>query len=138
MRSCTHSAYKENSLPAQAKGCTLGVLVTLKIIDSQNLRMVWVGRVLKIIWPKSLALSRDTFHSTWVARAPSNLAVNVSRDGTSTSSLGNPFQCLSTLIVKNFFFISNKNLPSFSLKPSSRLTTCTVKKFLSVFPMGLL
>ncbi|KAK4831170.1 hypothetical protein QYF61_015640 [Mycteria americana] len=50
-------------------------------------------------------------------KAPSNLALNTSRDGASTASLGNLFQCLATLIVKNFFLISNLNLPSFSLKP---------------------
>ncbi|KAK4827794.1 hypothetical protein QYF61_021747 [Mycteria americana] len=50
-------------------------------------------------------------------KTPSNLALNNSRDGASTTSLGNLFQCLTTLIVKNFFPISNLNLPSFSLKP---------------------
>ena len=34
----------------------------------------------------------------------------------STTSLGNMFQCLTTLIVKSFFLIYNVNLPSFSLK----------------------
>jgi len=43
--------------------------------------------------------------------------LNVSRDGASTASLGNPFQCFTTLIVKNFFLISSLNLPCFSLKP---------------------
>ncbi|KAK4822238.1 hypothetical protein QYF61_011879 [Mycteria americana] len=38
-------------------------------------------------------------------------------NGASTTSLGNLFQCLTTLIVKNFFLISSLNLPSFSLKP---------------------
>ncbi|KAK4823599.1 hypothetical protein QYF61_003799 [Mycteria americana] len=50
-------------------------------------------------------------------RAPSNLTLNVSRDGASTTSLGNLFQCLTTLIIKNFFLISSLNLSSFSLKP---------------------
>jgi len=48
-------------------------------------------------------------------RAPFSLTLNVSRDGTSTTSLGSAFQCLTTLIVKNFF-MSSLNLPSFSLK----------------------
>jgi len=34
-------------------------------------------------------------------------------DGTSTASLGNLFQCFTTLMVKNFFLISNLNLTSF-------------------------
>ncbi|KAK4825513.1 hypothetical protein QYF61_000026, partial [Mycteria americana] len=49
-------------------------------------------------------------------KAPSNLALNTSREGVSTTFLGNLFQCRTTLTVKNFFLISNLNLPSFSLK----------------------
>ena len=45
------------------------------------------------------------------------MVLNVSRDGASTTSLGNPFQCFTTLIVKNFFLLSSLNLPCFSLKP---------------------
>ena len=57
--------------------------------------------------------------SNWIRllRAPSNLALNVSRNGASTTSLGNLVQCLTTLIVKYFFLISSLNLPSLSLKP---------------------
>ncbi|KAK4823530.1 hypothetical protein QYF61_003039 [Mycteria americana] len=50
-------------------------------------------------------------------RAPANLSLNVSRDGASTTSLGNLGQCFTTLIVKSVFLISSLNLPSFSLKP---------------------
>ncbi|KAK4821583.1 hypothetical protein QYF61_024442 [Mycteria americana] len=50
-------------------------------------------------------------------RAPSNLTLNVSRDGASTTFLGNPFQCFTTLIIKKLFLISSLNLPSFGLKP---------------------
>jgi len=48
--------------------------------------------------------------------APSNLALNTAREGASTASLGNLFQCLTTPILKNFFLISNLNIPSFFLK----------------------
>ncbi|KAK4818126.1 hypothetical protein QYF61_006213 [Mycteria americana] len=51
------------------------------------------------------------------SRAPSNLTLNVSRDGASTTSLGNLLLCFTSLIVKNFFLISSLNLPPFSLKP---------------------
>jgi len=63
------------------------------------------------------AVSRDIF--TWVRllRAPSNLALSVSRDGASITSLGNLGQGLTTLTVKNVFLISSLNLPSLSLKP---------------------
>ena len=49
-------------------------------------------------------------------RALFNLILKVSRDGASTTSLGNLFQCLTALTVKDFFLISNLNLPSLSLK----------------------
>ncbi|KAK4832884.1 hypothetical protein QYF61_026434 [Mycteria americana] len=39
-------------------------------------------------------------------RALSNLTLNVARDGALTTSLGNLFQCFTTLIAKNFFLIS--------------------------------
>jgi len=50
-------------------------------------------------------------------QAPSNVALNTSRDRASTASLGNLFQHLTTLLVKNFPLISNLNFPSFNLKP---------------------
>jgi len=49
-------------------------------------------------------------------KALSNLALKTFREGASTTSLGNLFQCLTTLTEKNFFLISNLNLLSFSLK----------------------
>jgi len=52
-------------------------------------------------------VSRDIFNQTRLLRALSNLALNVSRDGASTASLGNLFQCFTTLIVKKFFLISS-------------------------------
>jgi len=62
-------------------------------------------------------MDRDTFHQTRLLRAPSNLALNTAREGAATASLGNLCQCLNTLTVKNFFLVSNLNLPSVSLKP---------------------
>ena len=53
-----------------------------------------------------------------IAWAPPDLALNTSRNGTTTTSLGNLFQHPSTFSVKNFPLISNLNLLSFSLKPS--------------------
>jgi len=62
-------------------------------------------------------MGRDTFHQTRLLKAPANPALNTAREGAATASLGNLFQCFTTLTVKNFFFVSNLNLPSFSLKP---------------------
>jgi len=71
-----------------------------------------------------------------VLRALSNLVLNVSRDGASTTSLGNPFQCFTTLTVKNFFLISSPNLPCFSLKPLPLvLSLLSLLKRLSYIPM---
>jgi len=62
-------------------------------------------------------MGKDIFHDTRLLKAPYNLAFNIPREGASTVSLGNLFQCLTTLIVNNFFLTSNLNLSSFSLKP---------------------
>ena len=62
-------------------------------------------------------MSGEIFHQTRLLRAPSNLALNSSREGAATASLGSLCQCLTTLMVKNFFLISHLNLPSFSLEP---------------------
>ena len=65
---------------------------------------------LEAIWSISPAVNRDTHSSIRLRRAPSSLTLNVSRDGSSTTSLGNLCQSLITLIIKNFS-ISNLNLP---------------------------
>jgi len=44
-------------------------------------------------------MSRDIFHQTRLLRAPSNLALNNSREGAVTASLGNLYQCFTTLSV---------------------------------------
>ena len=63
------------------------------------------------------AMCRITNHQTRLPRATSNLALNAYRDGAFTISLGNLFQCFTTLCVKNIFLISNLKLPWLSLKP---------------------
>lgn len=65
-------------------------------------------------------------------KAPSNLPLNTFNDGTSTTSLGNPFQCLTTPTVKHFFLTCKLHLPSFGLKPSALLLSLqTLVKSLS-------
>ena len=44
-------------------------------------------------------MCRVTNHQTRLPRATSSLALNASRNGTSTTSLGNMFQCVTTMIV---------------------------------------
>ena len=72
-----------------------------------------------INWFQSPAVGRVTNHQTRLPSAASSPALNASRDGASTTSLGNLFQCVTNLCVKNFLLISNLNLPCLSLKPFS-------------------
>jgi len=67
-------------------------------------------------WSQPPATSRDIFHQPMVLRAPSNLALSTAREG--ETSLGSLGQCFTTLMVKNFFLLSNVNPPSLSWKPS--------------------
>jgi len=60
---------------------------------------------------------RDIFNSIRLLRAPCNLILSVSRDGASTTSLGNLHQCFTTLIIENLFLTSALNLAFFGLKP---------------------
>ena len=62
-------------------------------------------------------MAGDIFHEVRVLKAPSNLTLNASRDGASTTCLGNLCQRPTPLIVTNVLLLSNLNLPSFSLKP---------------------
>ena len=82
--------------------------------ESQNC-LGWKGPQ----WSSSFnppAMCRVTNHHTRLPRATSSLALNASRDGASTTSLGNMLQCVTNLWVKNFLLISNLNLPCLSLK----------------------
>jgi len=71
-------------------------------------------------------------------KALSRLALNVSRGGASTTSLGNLFQCLTTLTVEDFFLMSNLNLPFLPLKPFPLILSPDLAKesvpFFSVAP----
>ena len=66
---------------------------------------------------QSPAIGRDTSHQIELFKAPFSLALNAYREGTLKTSLGNLFQCLTTLTVNSFFLISSLNLPSSNLKP---------------------
>ena len=49
---------------------------------------------------KQIFTVRVVRHWTRLLKAPSNLALNTARDGASTTSLGDLFQCLTTLTVR--------------------------------------
>lgn len=61
-------------------------------------------------------MGRDTFKQTRLLKAPTSLAFNSCRNAAFTASLGNLFQCLTALVIKNFFLMYNLNLHSFNLK----------------------
>jgi len=63
------------------------------------------------------SVGKVTNHQTRLPRATSSLALNASRDGASTTPLGNLFHCVTTLCVKTFLLISNPNFPCLSLRP---------------------
>lgn len=67
---------------------------------------------LKAIWSHTPATNKETYSCIRLLRAASNLTWSVFSDGASTTSLGTLSQCLTTLIVRNFFLISYLNLSS--------------------------
>lgn len=80
-------------------------------IESQN-SLGW-KRPSKLINSSPSEVSRDIFNMTRLLRALYHLVLNVSKDRTSTISLGNLCWCFPTLIVK--YFSLELNSPFFSL-----------------------
>jgi len=63
-------------------------------------------------------MGRDTFHQTRLLKDPSSLALSPGGEGAATASLGSLCQSVPHHPhSKNFFLVSNRNPPSFSLKP---------------------
>ena len=90
-----------------------------RIIESQNHRMAWVEKdhTDHLVSTPLLCSGSPTARLGSVPRAASSLALNASRDGASTTSLGNVFQCITALSSKHFLLLSNLNLSCLSLKP---------------------
>jgi len=87
-----------------------------RITESQD-SLGWKGSLRS---PSSNSLPRASFNQPGQAgQGLIQTALNTSRDRASTASLDSLCQCLTTRSVRNFFLISNLNLPYFSLKPSS-------------------
>lgn len=85
-------------------------------IESWDNRMVWMGKQLKddLIPAPCHGLGQVSIISG--CSEPQPTWSWTSREVASTTLLGNHSQCLTTLIVKDFFSI-NLNFPSFSLNP---------------------
>ena len=97
----------------------------LRTIESFELEGTFKGHLVQL--PCNLQLNQ-------VLRAPSSPTLNISKDGTSTTSLGNLNQCLTTPIKKAFFLVSSLNLFFFSLEAYSLCPiTQTQLKSLSPF-----
>jgi len=78
-------------------------------------------------------MSRDIFKETRLLTAPSNLTWNVSRDGASTTSLGNLYQCLTIPNSKEFllYIQSKSTLFQFEAITPCPITTGPCKRSLS-------
>lgn len=63
-------------------------------------------------------MGRDILHYTRLPRALSSLTLNAPRDGASTASLSNLFQCFTTLVIKNSSLTTSLDPPSLYLKPT--------------------
>ncbi|KAJ7421671.1 hypothetical protein WISP_41664 [Willisornis vidua] len=80
-------------------------------------------------------MGKDIFHHPRLLQALSNLALDTSRDGAVTASLGNLCQGLPTLTGKNFFLISNPTLLcQFEAIPPCPVPPGPCKQSLSIFP----
>ena len=64
-------------------------------------------------------MNSDIHSQIRLLRAPYNLALKVSRDENSAKTLGNLFQCLTTLTAEDFFLMSILILHALSLKSFS-------------------
>jgi len=87
-----------------------GLLLPCTVKEPQN-HLSW-KRHLKAIWSH-----RGTHSSIRCSEPHPASTLGVCREVASTTSLVKTCQCLTTLIIKDFFLISGLNIPSFSLKP---------------------
>lgn len=93
---------------------------TNNAIESWNgsiIECLWLEGTLEIFKFKSFAMGMVTFYWNRLPRFPSNVDLNISRDGASTSSLYSLFLCITILIVNNFFLMPYINIYYFSLEP---------------------
>lgn len=72
------------------------------VCSSWDHRIVWIGRKLKITEFQLPAMIRDDFHNLRLLQAPFNLALNASRNGAPTASLGNLCQGLTPSQERSF------------------------------------
>ena len=78
-------------------------------------RIITVGK--RPLRPPSPTQRTPPCPLTMALSARSPWFLNTSREGDCATSLGSPFQCLTTLSEKKCFLISNLNLPWYNLRP---------------------
>lgn len=102
------------------------------ILESWN-ALVCKGSI-KIIWFQTHCRGQEL--SIRQSCSKPHSALNTFRDGAHRAFLGNQFQCFTTLIIQNFFLMSDLNLSCFSLKPllSCPVTTLPDKQSFSSSP----
>jgi len=90
-----------------------------RILAKSHRIIEWFGQegTLKIIWFQSPCHERGHLPPDQVAQSSIQPRLEHCQGGGSHRFSGQPGQCLTTLTVKNFFLLSNLNLPSFSLQP---------------------
>ena len=92
-----------------------------RITGSENHRIAQVGKDLKDhrvqTQPNHPTPTPTALRSIMSLSTTSRRLLNTARDGDPTTSLGSPFQCLTTLSVKKSFLIANLNLPLHNLRP---------------------
>ena len=77
-------------------------MICISIRESENQRKLWVGRELTASPSPTLCSGLVAPNQIRLLRAPSSLALSISRDGTSTASLGNLCQGLTSLLRIDF------------------------------------
>ena len=92
------------------------VLLLQLLLETRIIEWCMLEGMLKIIYFQTPWHGQGQQPLDWLLKSPSSLTFSTSRNGASRASLVSLFQCLTILIVKNFFLASNFNWPSFSLK----------------------
>lgn len=92
------------------------VLLLQLLLETRIIEWCMLEGMLKIIYFQTPWHGQGQQPLDWLLKSPSSLTFSTSRNGASRASLVSLFQCLTILIVKNFFLISNPNLPSFHWK----------------------
>ncbi|KAK4808149.1 hypothetical protein QYF61_000129 [Mycteria americana] len=101
-------------------------------------KLVWVGRDLKDHRVPPPCHGQGCLPLEQAAQSPIQPGLEHFQGWGIHNFSGNLFQCLTALIVKNFFLISNLNLTFFQFKAITPcpITTCPCQKSLSSFPVG--